>query len=469
MSDGRGHSSHDEAEVPGTWGAGRRLAKRAFAPVERFLEIEASSGIVLLVAAAVALFWVNSPWGDSYHALWHTPVGLSLGNWGFERPLHFWINDALMTVFFFVVGLEIRRELHHGELSELKRAALPLAAALGGMVAPALVYLALNPPQTASGWGVPMATDIAFAVGVLALLGKRVPPALRVLLLALAVVDDVGSILVIALFYSPGIEWTGLLVVGAGVGATVLMQRLGVRSAWVYIFPAGVVWAGAYRSGVHPTLAGVIIGLQTPVRAALGPLHFLKKADASVAALRHKAFEGEKALLPHLDDLNRVRREAISPVERLQHLLHGWVAFGVMPLFALANAGVALSAISLKGDSLAVFLGVGAGLVLGKPLGIVALSWLAVRLGIASLPRGVGFVQVAVVGLVAGIGFTMAIFIAQLAFRDPAHLETAKVAVLAASGLAAALGLAAGRVLLPGELPAQAARTVHEAEGSTAA
>jgi NhaA family Na+:H+ antiporter len=447
----------------------RRIAKKVLAPIERFLAIEAASGIVLLVAAAIALAWANSPFQESYQHLWHTPLGLRVGPWSFERDLHFVINDGLMTVFFFVVGLEIRREMHGGELSELRRAALPLAAALGGMLAPALIYVALNHDlSSASGWGVPTATDIAFALGALALLGKRVAPALRVLLLALAIVDDIGAIVVIALFYSAGINMTGVLLALAGMVVISGMKKLGVRVPLAYVTPALLVWTGAYIAGVHPTLAGVIVGLMTPVRAWFGPEGFLDQAAASVRELRDRDHTPtEHEMMPHLDTLQTAQREAVSPVERLQHALHGWVAFGIMPLFALANAGVALGGASLEGEGQAVFLGVVFGLVVGKPLGILGVSWIAVRSGIAALPRGLGFLHVAVVGTVAGIGFTMAIFIAQLAFTSAELLATAKLAVLCASGIAALLGLVLGYALLSPADHVTGALTEAEAERST--
>jgi Na+:H+ antiporter, NhaA family len=454
---------------PGTWWPARRLARRAIAPVERFLAIEAASGILLLAAAGIALAWANSPWQESYRTLWHAPFGVRLSSFSFERDLHFWINDGVMTLFFFVVGLEIRREIHHGELSELRRAALPLAAALGGMLLPACIFAGINlGHHSVKGWGIPMATDIAFAVGVLTLLGNRVPPALRILLLALAVIDDVGAILVIAIFYSTGLEPAGFVVLGAGLIAIVTMQTLGVRSPWAYVLPAGVVWAGAYAAGIHPTLAGVIVGLMTPVRAWFGREGFIEHAGASVAAVRDHESGDERALLPHLEQLNKARREAVSPVERLQHALHGWVAFGAMPLFALANAGVSLGNASFSGESLLIFSGVAVGLVLGKPLGIVGLSWLASRIGIAALPRGVTWLQVGVVGVVAGIGFTMSIFIAALAFPKGTQLETAKFGILVGSGLAAVLAYVLGRAVLPSNSPEGAAATDAEAEASTA-
>jgi NhaA family Na+:H+ antiporter len=313
-----------------------------------------------------------------------------------------------------------------------------------------------------------MATDIAFAVGVLTLLGSRVPPALRILLLALAVIDDVGAILVIAVFYSSGLELAGFFVLCAGLVAIVVMQVLGVRSPWAYVSPAAVVWAGAYAAGIHPTLAGVIVGMMTPARAWFGREGFVEHAGASVAAVRDHENGDERALLPHLEHLNKARREAVSPVERLQHLLHGWVAFGAMPLFALANAGVSLGNASFSGESLLVFFGVAVGLVLGKPLGILGLSWLASRFGIAALPRGVTWPQVGIVGVVAGIGFTMSIFIAALAFPTGTNLETAKVGILVGSGVAAGLAYVFGRAVLPSSSPEGAAATDLEAEASTA-
>ncbi|RPH70034.1 MAG: Na+/H+ antiporter NhaA [Myxococcaceae bacterium] len=450
---------------PGSWWRARQVMRRALAPLERFLAIEAASGILLLAAAAIALIWANSPWRESYRALWHLRLGATVGAFSFERDLHFWINDGVMTIFFFVVGLEIRREIHRGELSELRRAALPLAAAIGGMLVPACMFVALNlGRESVKGWAIPMATDIAFAVGVLTLLGSQVPPALRVLLLALAVIDDVGAILVIALFYSSGLEPMAFLVLGAGLVGILAMQVLGVRTPWAYVLPAAVVWAGAYAAGIHPTLAGVAIGLMTPVRAWFGREKFIEQADASVAAVRERKDADERALLSHLEHLDTARREAVSPVERIQHVLHAWVAFGAMPLFALANAGVSLGEASFSGQSLRVLVGVAGGLVLGKPLGVLGASWLATRLGIAALPRGIRWPQVAVVGVVAGIGFTMSIFIAALAFPAGANLETSKLGILVGSALSAGLAYGLGRVILPSRSPARAAA----AEASTA-
>ena len=443
-------SATSQGSPPGSWWPARRFARRALAPVERFLAVEAASGVLLLAAAALALAWANSPWRDSYASILHLPVGVTLGTFSFQRDLHFWINDGVMTIFFFVVGLEIRREIHAGELSELRRAALPLAAAVGGMLVPAGIFIAINlGKESAKGWGIPMATDIAFAVGVLTLLGSRVPTALRTFLLALAVIDDVGAIIVIAIFYSSGLVPVGFVVVGVGLTAIVVMQVLGVRSPWAYVPPAVVAWAGAYAAGIHPTLAGVVVGLMTPARAWFGRDGFIQQADASVAALKEHDVDDERALLSQLERVGRARREAVAPVEGIQHALHGWVAFGAMPLFALANAGVSLGDASFSGEALLVLLGVGGGLLLGKPLGILAFSWLAARAGVGVLPRGVTWAQVGIVGVVAGIGFTMSIFIAALAYPPGTNLETAKVGILMGSGLAAVLAYVLGRVALP--------------------
>ncbi|HVK72117.1 MAG TPA: Na+/H+ antiporter NhaA [Kofleriaceae bacterium] len=402
-------------------------------PIQRFLQVEAASGLVLIAATVIALVWANSPWSSSYHHLWHTELSVSLDSWSFARPLHFWVNDGLMTIFFFVVGLEIRREMHEGELSDLRRAALPLVAAVGGMLAPAAIYAAFNVGRAGSaGWGVPMATDIAFAVGVLTLLGRRVAPALRVLLLALAVIDDIGAILVIAVFYSAGIDADGLLVVAAGLTGIALLKAIGVRIPTVYVLPGLVLWAGMYQTGIHPTLAGVVLGLMTPVRA------WSRAVDD---------FEPE------------------SPAAHLQHVLHRWVAFVIMPLFALANAGVQFGGASLAGDGWLVFVGIVLGLGAGKPIGIFLACRASIFARVAVRPRDVSVAGLGVVGLVAGIGFTMSLFIAQLAFPPGPLLETAKLAILIGSFLAALVGLTVGAVVLRPTTTKPASE--HEAERST--
>lgn len=455
---------------PEAWKPLLRLRRVAGRPLEQFLHIEAASGILLLVCAAFALIWVNSAWAESYTTLWHTPLGVRVGAFTFERTLQWVVNDGLMVIFFFVVGMEIRREIHCGELSEWRRAALPAAAALGGMLAPAALYLALaNDSATSSGWGVPMATDIAFAVGILTLLGKRVPAALRVLLLALAVIDDLGAIIVIAIFYSSGIALSSVVAAGLGLGTIFVMQRFGVRAKALYILPSLVVWASVYAAGIHPTIAGVIVGLVTPVRRWLGEAGFVagvrRELDSLEAGSANAASSHE--LASSLRNVEAARREAMSPAESLIELLHPWVAFGIMPIFALANAGVELSGAEMPASSWHVLSAVAVGLTVGKPLGVLGVSWIALRLGAAALPAGLGFRHLVVLGVVAGVGFTMALFIAQLAFTDFQLLAAAKLGVLGASGAAALLALALGRFLLVEATEVGSALTADEAEGST--
>jgi NhaA family Na+:H+ antiporter len=434
----------------------RRLARAALLPIERFLQIEAASGILLLAAAAIALVWANSGWADGYTALWQTPLGIRIGGFAFERTLAWFVNDVLMVIFFFVVGLEIRREVHQGELSAWQRATLPVVAALGGMLAPAGIYLLLaGGPDTRSGWGVPMATDIAFALGILALLGKRVPASLRVLLLALAVIDDLGAIIVIA----P----VGFAVAALGLLGVFVMQWLGVRAKLAYVAPAFVIWAGIYGAGVHPTIAGVAVGLITPVRAWLGPEGFIAGMQDELVRLRNRSPStlSARQLVTVLQQLNVTRREAMSPADSLIEMLHPWVAYGIMPMFALANAGISLSAGALDAASLPVALAVGVGLVVGKPLGVLLACWCTLRLRIGRLPAGLGLRHLCVLGVVAGIGFTMSLFVAQLAFEDVGLLGAAKLGVLLASGVAALLGLALGRLVLAAPRRRAADKAAH--------
>jgi NhaA family Na+:H+ antiporter len=440
--------------------------------MDRFLHTQASAGVLLLLAAMIALIWANSPWGDSYDHLWHTPVSFGIGSWRIEESLHFWINELLMTVFFLVVGLEIKRELVEGALSNMKRASLPVAAALGGMVVPALIYVALNPSGPAhEGWGVPMATDIAFAVGVLTLLGKRVPATLRVLLLAVAIIDDIGAILVIAVFYSSGLSVAGLLIAAAGISLLFLMLKMGVRPSFVYAVPILIMWAGMLKTGIHPTIAGVLAGLAAPVKPWFGKEGFIATAREVIDEFQDRITREhhDHDLFEPLSRLATARKEALSPSLRAELVLHPWVAYVIMPLFALANAGVHIQGVdlSLPGQTM-IMAGVVLGLVLGKPLGVILFSRIAVWLKLCSLPDGVAWSGVLVLGVVAGIGFTMAIFIAELAFADPAMLGSAKLGVLIATAVAAVVGLLLGYILLPREQPIEVAQlTASDAEAST--
>ncbi len=425
------------------------LAKRAVATLERFLHIEAVSGIVLLVSAAVALIWANSPFAHSYHALWHLQFSLGFGSFVFSQSLHFLINDALMTVFFLVVGMEIRREIHEGALSRLDQAILPVAAAAGGVIVPALIYLGLNlDPVRGQGWAVPTATDIAFAVGVLALLGRSIPGNIRVFLLALAIIDDVIAVLIIAFFYSGGLNPGGFMVSAFGILIVLGLQRTGAGSAFSYIAPGAMVWIGLLMTGAHPTLAGVMLGLMTPVLSTPmreHPLEALSRVAAELRGSDAVSAKDARRLAHPLRQLRLAHREMLPPVVRVQTALHPWVAYGIMPLFALANAGVSFEGLDLStGGVQLVMFGVGLALVAGKPLGVVGASWLMVRLGWSRLPPGMSWGGIWLLGLLAGIGFTMSIFIAMLAFDDENLLNAAKLGVLLGSLIAAVLGLGWG-------------------------
>jgi Na+:H+ antiporter, NhaA family len=401
--------------------------------LRQFFRTEQAGGLVLLVAAVAALVWANSPWRDSYVSLWTTEASLAVGDTELHADLRHVVNEALMALFFFFVGLEIKRELVAGELRSWRTAALPAVAALGGMVVPALLYASVNVGgEGAAGWGVPMATDIAFAVGVLALLGPRVPVALKVFLLSLAIVDDIGAIVVIAAFYSDAIEM-GALAVGVGlIGVVAVMKRLGVVWVPAYIVVGTAVWLAVFQSGVHPTIAGAVLGLMAPA-TPLGP--------AAVA----REWTTDLSDEPDPDEqraMTMLARSTVSVAVRLQYTLHPLVSFVVLPLFALANAGVVLGRDVLDAPGATrVAVGVIVGLVVGKAVGIGAFAWLATRVGLGELPPWVTRRQVAGVGLVAGIGFTVSLFVAELAFDDAGLQAAAKAAILAASALAAVLGL----------------------------
>ena len=422
-------------------------ADRLLAPLARFLEIESASGVLLLVCTIVALAMANSPWADRWDTLWHTKASLSIGSWVLAGSLHHWVNDGLMTIFFFVVGLEIKRELVDGELRSLRKAALPIVGALGGMAAPAVIYLLLqHSGQAQRGWGIPMATDIAFAVGILALLGNRVPLGLKIFLLALAIADDIGAILVIALFYSSNIAWTSIGAAAAGLAIVAGMNRLGVRSIGVYTFAGIGIWLSMFYSGVHPTVAGVILGLMTPGRAwvpgeSLVEL-LMRTVDRLDGQIERTGSHDHQRLM---GNLTRAATETVSPLERLESTLHPWVAFGVMPIFALANAGVSIDP---KAAGSGIALAVAAGLLIGKPLGIVGFSWLAVRLRWASLPAGVTWASMIGAGYLGGIGFTMSLFIASLAMSG-ANLDAAKIGTLGGSLICGTLGLIVLFLVLP--------------------
>ncbi len=415
-------------------------------PFQEFFRVEASSGIILLVCTAVALVWANSPWADSYFNLWLTKLTIDIGGFGLSKPLILWINDGLMAIFFFFVGLEIKREILVGELSSPGRASLPLAAAIGGMVVPAAIYALINRGGPgAAGWGIPMATDIAFALGVLALLGKRVPLSLRIFVTALAIVDDLGAVLVIALFYTSGITWSWLAIGGGFLLLMILANWLGARRPLVYGLLGIGLWYAFLKSGVHATIAGVLAAMTIPAAARINTSQFVtwgrevldEFEDCCVgdSSQGHETTLNQRSLLQAMET---AVHHAEAPLQRLEHGLEYPVAYVIMPIFALANAGVRLGG----GSNLfhPVSLGIIAGLIVGKQLGITFFTWLNVRLGLATLPEGVTWRHIYGVGWLAGIGFTMSLFIAGLAFGISPLLDTAKVGILTASVIAGIVG-----------------------------
>jgi NhaA family Na+:H+ antiporter len=421
----------------------------------RCAALESSSAFVLLLASAAALAAANSAFGPAWEQFWQTPLAFRFGA-GFELslPLVAWVNDALMGVFFFVIGLEIKRELLAGELSSLRRALFPVAGALGGMALPAAIYAVFHLGEpTIRGFGIPMATDIAFAVGALALLGSRVPSGLRVFLLALAIADDLGAVTVIALFYTESIHLDALGLAAAGLVVCWLLNAAGVRSLLVYLVVGAFVWFETHHSGVHATMAGVALGFLTPAgRDAEDHDSLVERGREAIERLgRVLRGEGDShgddlhghARHEALRELRSVGRQALSPLDYLTNELATWVAFVIMPVFALANAGVAIDASTLGDrDAGRVGVGVALGLLVGKPLGITAACWLAVAAGVASLPAGVTWKAVLATGLLAGIGFTVSLFVTSLAFEAPALVAGAKLGTLGGSLLAAVLGLA---------------------------
>jgi NhaA family Na+:H+ antiporter len=419
---------------------------RIIRPFQAFAENKTSGGILLLLCTIAALVWANSRWADSYAHLWHTKFTIGLADWTLSHDLHFWVNDLLMVIFFFVVGLEIKREILVGELASARRASLPIIAAAGGVIVPASIYIALNAGGPgAGGWGIPMATDIAFALGVMVVLGHRVPFGLRVFLTALAIVDDIAAVLVIAVFYTASISWTA---VGIAAGTLILLfglNRLGVRQMLTYALGGAVLWLAVLASGVHATIAGVALAFAIPSRTPIDGRQFLESARRTLDHFE-AASDDKRSLMTNEEQQAAVHaleegcEQVQPPLHRMEHALHSWVTFLILPVFALANAGVVLT--GNIGETLVepVTLGVILGLVVGKPIGIFVATWLAVRSGLASLPAGVTWNHIYGAGWLGGIGFTMSLFIAGLAFTDEAQLTMAKLGILVASTCAAVVG-----------------------------
>jgi NhaA family Na+:H+ antiporter len=400
--------------------------------VHRFIETEAASGLVLVAVTVVALAWANSPWQHSYETLWHNPIVLQAGGLRVAEDLRHFVNDGLMAMFFFVVALEIKREIVRGELADLRVAALPVFAAIGGMAVPACLYLLVTAGSGAEhGWGIPMATDIAFALGVLALLSRRLPASLKLLLLTLAIVDDIGAIIVIAVFYGGTLDLTALAVAVGFLAAAAVLLRMRIDWPPVYAALALAAWYATYRSGVHATIAGVAFGLLTPARA-LAPTETVQRWALDLS---------DEPTASEVQQMMVIARESVSPAEHLEVRLHPFTSFVVLPLFALANAGVVIHRDMLgTGSARAVAAGVALGLVVGKVVGIMAGSWTATRLRLAVLPEGVSWAHVAGIAALGGIGFTVSLFISSLAFDDPQLVDAAKRAILVASTADALVG-----------------------------
>ncbi|MFC3560243.1 Na+/H+ antiporter NhaA [Pedobacter jamesrossensis] len=419
--------------------------EKIMAPVSRFIHLEYTSGIVLLISVVIAILWANSPFHEFYEHLWHINFTIGFDKFLLSHPLHIWINDGLMAIFFFVIGLELKREFMEGELSSLQKASLPMSAALGGMLVPAVIYFLINKGTNADhGWGIPMATDIAFALALLSMASKHIPVSVKIFLSALAVADDLGAVLVIAFFYTDQINFVPLAV---GAGFLILLMvgnRMGIRSTIFYLLLGICVWIGFLLSGVHATIAGVLVAFTIPAvtrideqiySSNLRKLSYDFEADIPergtlITPLQNKTIQKVKTL----------SMAAETPLQTIEHALHPWVAFGIMPLFALANAGIVITSDFFSSLINPVSIGVAAGLIIGKFTGILLFCWVMVRFRISNLPEGANWKHIAGVALLAGIGFTMSLFISGLAFKNPAFIVQAKYGILIASIIAGVLG-----------------------------
>lgn len=421
---------------------------RILTPLEDFIHRQTTSAILLMLCALAALYLANSDWNETYHHFFETSFTIGFQNYFLSMSLHHWINDGLMALFFFVVGLELKREILVGELADPKQALLPIIAACGGMLIPALIYMGINAQShTFSGWGIPMATDIAFALGTLALLGNRVPKSLLTFLVALAIVDDLGAVIVIALFYTETLDWTYLAAVFTLLGCLTSINLGGIRHPLPYILLGVILWLAMLKSGVHATLAGILLAFSIPMRPKYDPNHFLLDVEAMLTQIR-EAYNREKNIVKNEE--MRSKLSALSdgihwvqaPAQLLEHKMHLPSAYLVIPIFSFANAGIPVDGASLGSIiTSSVSFGVVAGLVVGKLIGVAGFTWIAVKLGISQLPQGLNFKHIIGVGLMAGIGFTMSIFIAELGFaHHPEELLMAKTGILLASLIAGLSG-----------------------------
>ena len=425
-----------------------QLVKRILYPLQEFIKAEAFSGILLMLVTLTAIAWANSPWAETYDAVWNSPLTISFGEYGLTKATILWINDGLMAIFFFVVGLEIKREMLMGELASFRTAAFPVVAALGGMLVPAGIYAAFNYNTAGlSGWGIPMATDIAFALGILTLLGNRVPLSLKLFLVAFAIVDDIGAVLVIALFYTAQVDYLMLWVAMLVFGILLVLSAVRVNNIWVYVLLGVIMWFAFLKSGVHATVAGILLATTIPIRSKISDEDFISTTDTILGELQafHYTRTGEDDEQPEEENfqaavhtLETNCEEALSPLHRLEHSLHPWVAYFIMPVFALANAGIYIDANLTTGFFNTMSWGIILGLIIGKPVGILLFTSFAAFTGLVAKPESFSWAQLIGAGLLGGIGFTMSIFIGNLAFAASPFLAQAKLAILLASVTAGA-------------------------------
>lgn len=422
------------------------VSREVLLPAQLYIHNEVIGGALLCLASVAALVWANSLWSETYVAFFHETISIRFWDWSISHTLKHWINDGAMVLFFFVIGLEVKREFVHGELSSPRQALFPGMAALGGMVVPALIFVGLTFHTSGNeirGWGIPMATDIAFALSLLALLGNRIPGEARIFLLALATMDDIGAILVIALFYTEQISWVMLAIAGGLFGLLAFFRRLGIRNIMLFIIVGILFWFAVLKSGIHATIAGVVLGLLTPAYPWFNTANFDSAATKLLNNYREAIKQGDsdraRALLGQFEELSMGTE---SLVERLERLVHPWVIFLVLPLFALANAGVVLSIHTLESAMTSpVALGIGAGLVIGKVTGILSFSWISTRLGLVTMPPSLNWPLICGIGFLSGIGFTVSLFITGLAYTEGELAEYAKIGILFASILSGAAGL----------------------------
>ncbi|HLP54773.1 MAG TPA: Na+/H+ antiporter NhaA [Fluviicola sp.] len=415
-------------------------------PFHKFIQQEYTGGIVLFISVVIALVWANSAWSDSYHSLWETPFSVSFAGNTLDHPLHIWINDGLMALFFFVIGLELKREFMVGELSTAKKAALPMVAAFGGMIVPAMIYLLINLNEpTQKGWGIPMATDIAFALALLSLAGKRIPLSVKVFLSALAVADDLGAVLVIAFFYTSHISFVPLLIGFGFLLVLALGNYMGVRNMAFYLVIGIIVWIGFLFSGVHATIAGVLVAFLIPARTKIDEKEYVRKTRRHIDAFENAIpLKGDLTTEEQHEIIQNIKglcKDAETPLQKLENNLHPWVSFVIMPLFALANAGMVINRDFFASLANPVSIGVIAGLIVGKFVGVFSFTWLMIRFKIAELPDKANWVHIIGVSILAGVGFTMSLFVTGLAFDDVKIVDQSKYGILGASLFCGLIGL----------------------------